>query len=120
MAEPAPCNHLKLDSKKCGGNALREHAYCYYHQRYHDITDLPTGHRQYSPPVFEDSRSVLLAIHQILRSFLSGSMDSKARGLALYGYQVAASVIPRKDARSPLEQEQLESQERALQANTSR
>jgi hypothetical protein len=103
--EAPRCQHKKLDGKMCGGNAMRSGKYCYYHDRYYDVTSLPTGNTKYDPPVFEDSRSIVLAIYQTLKSYLSGNLEPRACGLALYGYQVAASMITRPDARSPEDEE---------------
>ncbi|HWR15694.1 MAG TPA: hypothetical protein VN577_12755 [Terriglobales bacterium] len=107
------CEHIKTDGKRCGAVATRDQHYCYYHMRYHRRTELPTGHTDYRVPVFEDSRSILLGIHQTIEAGLSGNLDPRLCSLALYGYQVAASVIQRRDARSPLDEEKLEAEARA-------
>ncbi|HWR15056.1 MAG TPA: hypothetical protein VN577_09515 [Terriglobales bacterium] len=107
------CEHIKTDGKRCGAVATRNQHYCYYHMRYHRRTELPTGHTDYRVPVFEDSRSILLGIHQTIEAGLSGNLDPRLCSLALYGYQVAASVIQRRDARSPLDEEKLEAEARA-------
>lgn len=112
--QAALCEHIKTDGKKCEAVALRDQKYCYYHDRYkHD--NLPSGMGNYDAPVFEDSRSILLGVHQTMTAMLSGRLDPKLAGLALYGYQVASSVVNRQDARSPIEEQQLKAEARAFE-----
>jgi hypothetical protein len=85
MNEPRKCEHIKLDGEKCAANALTDKQYCYFHLCYHESDNIPTGTAPYEVPVFEDTRSILFGIHQTLRAFLSGQLDSKRCGLALYG-----------------------------------
>lgn len=107
MSEPEKCNHIKIDGAKCRANAQGDSGYCYYHLRYHATE----GIGPYDFPVFEDTRSIIFGIHQTLRSFLSGRLEPRACGLALYGLQIAASVMQRKDARSPMEVEEIDAAE---------
>jgi hypothetical protein len=111
MDIPKLCNHRKLNGKTCGSIALKDRRYCFYHQRYFDRDDIPAGRNDYSQPVFEDSRSILLAIHQATRAFLNNFIDQKTFTTLLYSYQVASSLINRRDALAPDEADQMKEQE---------
>ena len=61
------CEHIKTDGDPCGSPALRNWPYCYFHQRFHDLNEMP-GSPDYEIPVLEDYLSIQLFIMQIAKA----------------------------------------------------
>ena len=61
------CEHIKTDGDPCGSPALRGWPYCHFHQRFHDLNDIP-GSPDYEVPVLEDYLSIQLFIMQIAKA----------------------------------------------------
>lgn len=90
------CSHLKMDGIRCGGIALVDKSYCRFHDRFYRRNDITNY--DYDPPVFEDSRSVLIAIHELVRARAGGQLDNRDLKTYMYAYQVAASLASRIEA----------------------
>ena len=58
------CEHIKTSGDPCGSPALTGKIYCHFHDRFHDLTNIP-GTDEYLVPVLEDHQSVQLFIMQI-------------------------------------------------------
>jgi hypothetical protein len=61
------CEHIKTNGEPCGSPALTERDYCYFHNRFNDLNDMP-GAPDYLVPVLEDHLSVQLFIMQIAKA----------------------------------------------------
>ncbi len=100
---PQRCQHIKVNGTQCGCPALRQHKLCYFHQHHHDERiELNTSRARRSRrpaafdlPVLEDANSIQVSLSQMLRLVLTGQIDAKSAGLALYTLQTASSNLPR-------------------------
>jgi hypothetical protein len=96
------CSHRKLDGTTCRSLAVRDRRYCYYHERYFDRDALPkTDVKNYALAPFEDTRSILFTIHQLISSYLNSTLDENKFTKCIYALQVAAQYAGRPDALSP-------------------
>jgi hypothetical protein len=125
--EIARCQHIKVNGVQCGSPAMRERAYCYFHNECletHGAGDMRVvngagmGTVSVSLPPLEDANAIQMALMQIMRLITVGQIDSKQAGLLLYALQTASAnlkhlsfepnwrkivVNPRAVANSPLE-----------------
>lgn len=99
MSSVKLCMHTKVNGKRCRGVALRGKSYCRFHDRYYERRSVTEP--DYEPPVFEDSRSLLMGIHELVRSRIKGKIDNRDLTSCMYAYQVAASTLSRPDAMAP-------------------
>jgi hypothetical protein len=102
LSFPNRCQYLKVNGTQCGSPALRRNRFCFFHKRHHEEriqlhTDRARRSRRVTVdlPALEDANSVQVSIMQILRLTLSGQLDSKTAGLALYALQIASSNLSR-------------------------
>jgi hypothetical protein len=72
---------------------MKNHLYCYFHRQLHDAPRFEAV----EIGTLEDANSVQMAIQQIVRAVVSGTIDHKTAGLALYGLQTAAMNLPHCD-----------------------
>lgn len=92
------CRHIKTNGLRCKSPALNESQFCYYHARVHSIGAQPDA--KYGPmhlPTPEDAASIQLAVAQISDAILNGRIDCKIAGRLLYGLQIAAALVNRKE-----------------------
>src|SRR5882724_12109008 len=93
------CQHIKVNGIQCGSPALRGDRFCYFHKRWHEhhITIAEAKSLKVRPsidvPVLEDANSVQVALMQVIQLLLSGQIDHKTAGLALYGLQISSYNI---------------------------
>jgi hypothetical protein len=93
------CQHIKVNGTQCGSPAVRCNRFCFFHKRWHEnhITIAEASSRQVRPcldvPVLEDANSIQVALMQLIQLLLSGQLDHKAAGLALYGLQISSYNI---------------------------
>lgn len=66
------CEHLKTNGDRCGSPALSEKKFCHFHDRYHDLNDMP-GNPDFMP-LLEDHLSIQLFIMQVAKAQSSGSI----------------------------------------------
>lgn len=100
MTEPLQiCFHIKMNGKRCRGIALAGKNYCRFHNRYYERHCVTNP--DYQLPVFEDSRSLMMAIHELVHSRIRGKIDNRDITSYMYAYQVAASMMGRPDAMAP-------------------
>jgi hypothetical protein len=93
------CIHTKMNGKRCQGIALTDRSYCRFHDRYYQrncITD-----PDYDVPIFEDSRSIMLGIYELVQSRVKAKVDNRDLTSYMYAYQVAAQLMNRPDAMAP-------------------
>jgi len=102
LSFPNRCQYLKVNGTQCGSPALRRNRFCFFHKRHHEErillhTDRARRSRRVTVdlPALEDANSVQVSLMQILRLTISGQLDSKTAGLALYALQIASSNLAR-------------------------
>ena len=79
--------------------ALKDHRFCYFHQRWHEQKLVINSARArkaratFSLPVLEDANAIQLSVMQIMQMLISGQIDQKTAGLLFYGLQIASSNL---------------------------
>ena len=101
------CLHTKLNGEPCGGVALTNKPYCYFHAKHYVRYARPTD-PGYDIPIPEDSRSIILGIRQVIEFYMRGTMDRQQATTLLYGYQIAMSGVNRPDGMCPDSERRLE------------
>jgi hypothetical protein len=71
------CEHIKIDGNPCGSPAMHDSDYCYFHDRVHDLNDLPGG-PDYHPPLLDDPLAIQLFMMQIANAQACGSIDDRS------------------------------------------
>src|SRR5947207_12266985 len=76
------CRHLKVNCTQCGSPALKDHRFCYFHQRWHEQKlvinsarrvphptrgSLGGSRKTLSLPVLEDANAIQLSVMQIMQ-----------------------------------------------------
>ena len=118
------CRHIHVNGTKCHAAALRNKAWCYFHQaiyreriqaRQYRSSHQRTSSTTLAPaqdygcipvnepaapqtivlPLIEDISSIQLAISRILHAIVADTIDPKRAGLLLYGLQIAAQNQPK-------------------------
>lgn len=115
------CSHRKIDGTTCRVLALSGRRYCHYHERYFDRNTTPRTKNTYALVPFEDTRSILFTINQLIYSFLNDQIEESKFTKTIYALQVAAQYANRDDALSPdaiLEQQEQEKAEQESEQNT--
>ncbi|MGH9642109.1 MAG: hypothetical protein ACRD3Q_06750, partial [Terriglobales bacterium] len=99
------CNHIRPTGLRCGSLALRDHRYCYYHQRSRPLLVNFRGPAHepdlMSLPLFEDAHSIQSTLHSIVFRLLEKNIDTKKAGLILYALQIASSNLKHMKAEAP-------------------
>lgn len=85
------CEHIKDDGVRCGSPALKQHRFCFYHQRLYDPAQLP-GTAEYRPPVLDTPNSIQLMIRQLQRAYLAQTITDRQMTNLLYSLQLASNV----------------------------
>jgi hypothetical protein len=97
--KPPQCQHTKANGLQCGSPALRDHRFCYFHQRTRDLHHL----RRRRPemrlyiPLLEDANAVQIAIQQVAEAIVEERIDPKRAGLLLFAFQTAACNLKNTD-----------------------
>src|ERR1700690_1640129 len=98
---PVPqCQHVKVNGSLCGSPAVRDHKFCYFHQRCSSaqFDASPSAARPaafFFLPVLEDAASIQMTITQVCEHLLHRHLDPKKAGMVLYATQLAASNLAR-------------------------
>jgi len=100
------CIHTKMNGKRCQGIALTDSSYCRFHHRYYQRNCVTNP--DYDVPIFEDSRSIMLGIYELVQSRVKAKVDNRDLTSYMYAYQVAAQLMNRPDAMAPDEAEPFE------------
>lgn len=100
------CIHTKINGKRCKGIALTDSSYCRFHHRYYQRNCVTNP--DYDVPIFEDSRSIMLGIYELVQSRVKAKVDNRDLTSYMYAYQVAAQLMNRPDAMAPDEAEPFE------------
>ena len=101
MNIPKTCTHIKLDGEACRALALTGRRRCHYHERYSDRNTVPKNKYTYALVPFEDTRSILFTINQLIYSFINDLIDESKFTKTIYALQVAAQFVNRTEALSP-------------------
>jgi hypothetical protein len=91
------CRHIKMNGLRCKSPALKGGNFCYFHSKLHAVgaePNLKYGPIQLPPP--EDIASIQLSIARINDAIINGRIDLKKAAVLLYGIQIAAQFIDRK------------------------
>jgi hypothetical protein len=98
------CRHIMPSGRKCHSPALRDKAYCYYHNNLHRLAD-PAGPaaKELPVPAIEDARGIQIALTQVLGALNSPYMDTRRAGLLIYGLNLAAHLTSRITEPEPAE-----------------
>jgi hypothetical protein len=100
LSFPNRCQHIKVNGTQCGCPALRRNRLCYFHKRHHEERiSLNADRRRCNAaiylPVLEDANSIQVSLMQVIRLLLTGQLDPKIAGLALYALQTASANLRR-------------------------
>lgn len=90
------CRHIMPSGKKCHSPALRNKAYCYYHDALHRAGHASVTGKAEPMPAIEDASGIQIALTQVLNALNSPYMDTRRAGLLLYGLQIAAQLTSRR------------------------
>lgn len=96
----AQCQHTKKNGSQCGSPALRNHQFCYYHQRQRPIIQDSSASAPFPPapfflPLLEDANSIQRALSKICEHLLNRRLDPKKAGVLLYAAQLASTNLHR-------------------------
>ena len=99
---PNRCQHIKVNGVQCGSPALHREKFCYFHQQWQEQriqinANRARRARSVTLPVLEDANSIQVALMQVMRLIMSGSIDSKTAGLLLYALQTASTNLQHTD-----------------------
>jgi len=94
-ANNAPrCEHIKFDGKRCGAPALHGRDRCRFHYSVGDFR---------APfPMIEDTLSLQVALNQIARAVLDGSLERKTATTLLYCFQIMSTNFKQMNAERKL------------------
>jgi hypothetical protein len=106
------CTHIKLDGGTCRMLALKDRRFCHYHEHYHQRRTAKPKEEPFTLLPFEDTRSILYTIHNLMHDYLNDTLDEKKFGNSIYALQVAAQYANRRDALAPDALAALEQHER--------
>ena len=93
------CQHIKVNGVQCGSPAMRERAYCYFHEEWrqtHGAGDMEISNGVSKDtvsivlPPLEDANAIQIALMQIMRLIVAKQIDNKQAGLLLYALQTAS------------------------------
>jgi hypothetical protein len=99
------CHHIRANGIRCGSLALRDHRYCYYHQRCRpQLVNFSSP--AYEPvlmalPLFEDAHGIQSTLHSVVFNLLDRKIGVKTAGLILYALQIASSNLKHMKAEAP-------------------
>jgi len=99
----ARCQHIKINGTQCGSPALRRDRFCYFHKNWESqrLRIAFAGAKQarrssqavLDLPLLEDANSVQIALMQVMRLLVSGSIEHRTAALLLYGLQTASANL---------------------------
>jgi hypothetical protein len=102
----ARCQHIKVSGIQCGSPALRNKAFCFYHQQTRPLAVECYAEQEYSTgeidlPPFEDAHSVQYVLRQVVQMVMQKRIERKTASLLLYALQIASSNLKRMDLEKP-------------------
>ena len=93
------CQHIKFNGLQCGSPALKDHRYCFFHNRWRDKQlNFLTGKglhgiHSFTLPVLEDANSIQIALSQVMHLILARQIEPKISGQLLYALQTASANL---------------------------
>ena len=102
----ARCQHIKVSGIQCGSPALRNKAFCFYHQQNRTLPIECYAEQEYSTgeidlPPFEDAHSVQYVLRQVVQMVMQKRIERKTASLLLYALQIASSNLKRMELEKP-------------------
>ena len=89
-ARQAPrCMHVRANGVRCGSPAMRDDAFCYFHDR---LYNRPA---EEAFPFLEDAASIQMAIMQVLDGLRRGKLEKGVANSLLFGLQTASANLKR-------------------------
>ena len=84
--------------RRCRSVRCNQTHYCYFHsgelnRKYDRIDGMHANYRLNILPVIEDRASIQIALNEIIRCYISDSIDSRKAGILLYGMNIALSNL---------------------------
>jgi len=91
-ADLAPrCQYIKADGEACGAPAVKKRRFCHFHIRTSD--ERKKKKTEVQLPVLEDDLAIQMAVTNVCRGVLKGSLEPKCASTLLYGLQVASVAV---------------------------
>jgi hypothetical protein len=90
------CQHIKVDGVQCGSPALRGERRCHFHERWNRVDTGKDPHRALGSgvlPALEDANSIQLALAEVMRLAIMGSIEYRVFALLLRALRIAASNV---------------------------
>ena len=84
------CKHFKTSGMRCGSPALKDHQFCFFHDRAYR-----NGPREFMLPLIEDPNSLHLAVQDIMRALAAQQIDTRTACALLYGCQIMQANLQR-------------------------
>ena len=100
------CHHVSTAGVQCDSPAVNKARYCYYHMQGRSTaikyySEAPFTAIEEDLPLFEDARSLQIAIRQIASLIIQQKIEHKAAGLLLYSIQLAQLNLKQFKAEKP-------------------
>jgi hypothetical protein len=105
MIEPVrlQCRYLRPNGVQCRHVATRGHHYCYHHDR-HGSPRYISQPRPLSLPLLDDRSAIQVAVTDIARAALIGTISPAVTGRLLWAMQIATTLLPKASKDTPLEE----------------
>jgi hypothetical protein len=97
------CRHIKAGGARCHAAALRGMQHCYFHatlRRLANSKNQPPN-EPLQIPVLEDTKSIQIALTQVISALGASRIDQRRAGLLLYAIQIAVQINSRPPAEKP-------------------
>ncbi len=89
------CTHIKVNGVPCGSPALRDEAFCYFHQRLIRGVRTPPKSRLHPMAFLEDEESIQTSLMEIINALVRNTIDFRRAQLILRALHIAAKNAPR-------------------------
>jgi hypothetical protein len=92
MAHVVICEHIKENGDTCGSPALRDHVFCYFHQRLRNPRHRP-GDFEYRLPTLDTPHAILIATEHIAQGALDGTIEERRARMLFSALRLAMSAL---------------------------
>ena len=82
------CHHLMDSGRRCGSPPMKDHYFCYYHNRLHNSYVLP-GHSQYVAPDLNHPEAISIYLNHIQIALTKRLLSPKQAEHMLYSIRIA-------------------------------
>jgi hypothetical protein len=90
-----PCTHIKVNGVPCGSPALRDEAFCYFHQRLIRGVRTPPKSRLHPMAFLEDEESIQASLMEVINALVRNTIDFRRAQLILRALHIASKNAPR-------------------------